>query len=136
MPDFENADDLSYFLWKKKKKNTQRLLDEISYHDEPSINDLKNTYTQLISIYDDIIDDASTQLNDSQYCETTSWSYEDKLKELEKHAEDLAPIVEKIIEDIDYQSMLSDIGMTHEEYQQYLEANFSKKTRKKTRKKF
>jgi hypothetical protein len=131
MPDFENADDLSYFLWKKKKKNTQRLLDEISYHDEPSINDLKNTYTQLIFIYDDIIDDASTQLNDSQYCETTSWSYEDKLKELEKHAEDLAPIVEKIIEDIDYQSMLSDIGMTHEEYQQYLEANFSKKTRKK-----
>lgn len=125
MPDFENADDLSYFLW--KKKNTQRLLDEISCHDEPSINDLKNTYTQLISIYDEIIDDASTQLNDSQYCETTSWSYEDKLKELEKHADDLAPIVEKIIEDIDYQSMLSDIGMTHEEYQQYLEANFSKK---------
>ena len=131
MPDFENADDLSYFLWKKKKKNTQRLLDEISCHDEPSINDLKNTYTQLIFIYDDIIDDASTQLNDSQYCETTSWSYEDKLKELEKHAEDLAPIVEKIIEDIDYQSMLSDIGMTHEEYQQYLEANFSKKKYKK-----
>lgn len=131
MPDFETADDLSYFLWKKKKKNTQRLLDEISCHDEPSINDLKNTYTQLISIYDDIIDDASTQLNDSQYCETTSWSYEDKLKELEKHAEDLAPIVEKIIEDIDYQSMLSDIGMTHEEYQQYLEANFSKKKHKK-----
>lgn len=129
MPDFENADDLSYFLW--KKKNTQRLLDEISCHDEPSINDLKNTYTQLIFIYDDIIDDASTQLNDSQYCETTSWSYEDKLKELEKHAEDLAPIVEKIIEDIDYQSMLSDIGMTHEEYQQYLEANFSKKKHKK-----
>ena len=131
MPDFETADDLSYFLWKKKKKNTQRLLDEISCHDEPSINDLKNTYTQLIFIYDDIIDDASTQLNDSQYCETTSWSYEDKLKELEKHAEDLAPIVEKIIEDIDYQSMLSDIGMTHEEYQQYLEANFSKKKYKK-----
>ena len=131
MPYFENADDLSYFLWKKKKKNTQRLLDEISCHDEPSINDLKNTYTQLIFIYDDIIDDASTQLNDSQYCETTSWSYEDKLKELEKHAEDLAPIVEKIIEDIDYQSMLSDIGMTHEEYQQYLEANFSKKKYKK-----
>lgn len=131
MPDFENADDLSYFLWKKKKKNTQRLLDEISCHDEPSINDLKNTYTQLISIYDEIIDDASTQLNDSQYCETTSWSYEDKLKELEKHAEDLAPIVEKIIENIDYQSMLSDIGMTHEEYQQYLETNFSKRKHKK-----
>ena len=84
MPYFENADDLSYFLWKKKKKSTQRLLDEISWHDEPSINSLKNIYSQLISIYDEIIDDASTQLNDSQYCETTSWSYEDKLKELEK----------------------------------------------------
>ena len=130
MPDFENADDLSYFLWKKKKKNTQRLLDEISCHDEPSINDLKNTYTQLISIYDEIIDDASTQLNDSQYCETTSWSYEDKLKELEKHAESLAPIVEKIIEDIEYQKMLNDIGMTHEDYQQQLILTSSKKTRK------
>ena len=130
MPYFENADDLSYFLWKKKKKNTQRLLDEISCHDEPSINDLKNTYTQLISIYDEIIDDASTQLNDSQYCETTSWSYENKLKELEKHAEDLAPIVEKIIEDIEYQKMLNDIGMTHEDYQQQLILTSSKKTRK------
>ena len=131
MSDFSNQDDLSYFFWKNKKKYTQQLLDEISYHDESSINSLKNTYSQLISIYDEIIDDASTQLNDSQYCETTSWSYEDKLKELEKHAEDLAPIVEKIIEDIDYQSMLSDIGMTHEEYQQYLEASFSKKKHKK-----
>ena len=131
MPYFNNQDDLSYFFWKNKKKYTQQLLDEISYHDELSINSLKNIYSQLISIYDEIIEDASTQLNDSQYCETTSWSYEYKLKELEKHAEDLAPIVEKIIEDIDYQSMLSDIGMTHEEYQQYLEANFSKKNRKK-----
>ena len=128
MPYFENADDLSYFLWKKKSR--QRLLDEISWHDEPSINSLKNIYSQLISIYDEIIDDASTQLNDSQYCETTSWSYEDKLKELEKHAEDLAPIVEKIIEDIEYQKMLNDIGMTHEDYQQHLILTSSKKTRK------
>ena len=130
MPYFENADDLSYFLWKKKKKSRQRLLDEISWHDEPSINSLKNIYSQLISIYDEIIDDASTQINDSQYCETTSWSYEDKLKELEKHAEYLAPIVEKIIEDIEYQKILNDIGMTHEDYQQQLILTSSKKTRK------
>ena len=130
MPYFENADDLSYFLWKKKKKSRQRLLDEISWHDEPSINSLKNIYSQLISIYDEIIDDASTQINDSQYCETTSWSYEDKLNELEKHAEYLAPIVEKIIEDIEYQKILNDIGMTHEDYQQQLILTSSKKTRK------
>lgn len=130
MSDFENTDDLSYFFWKKKKQNTQRLLDETPYHDEPSIKNLINTYSQLISIYEEIIDDASMQLNDSQYCETTSWSYEDKIKDLEKNAEDLAPIVEKIIEDIDYQAMLSDIGMTHEEYQQYMESNSFKKTRK------
>lgn len=130
MSDFSNQDDLSYFFWKNKKKYTQQLLDEISYHDELSINSLKKIYSQLISIYDEIIEDASTQLNDSQYCETTSWSYEDKLKELEKHAESLAPIVEKIIEDIEYQKMLNDIGMTHEDYQQQLILTSSKKTRK------
>lgn len=130
MSDFSNQDDLSYFFWKNKKKYTQQLLDEISYHDELSINSLKKIYSQLISIYDEIIEDASTQLNDSQYCETTSWSYENKLKELEKHAEDLAPIVEKIIEDIEYQKMLNDIDMTHEDYQQHLILTSSKKTRK------
>lgn len=121
----------SYEYWESKKKTIQRKMDELPLEDYSK--DLNQNYQRQIEIFDDIFAEARMVFDDDQYTETTSWSYEDELKNLQKQQEELEEIFEEIYPKMEHQKLLNDLGWTEEQYNQHQKEVKNIKKRRKVK---
>lgn len=105
--------------WTNKKNHIIESKDNLSYEDYTK--ELLEVYSRHLEIIEEILEDLAPEAEDDQYCETTSWHYEEELKYLEKKTKELEPIVEARIEQERHQELLKDLGMTQEQYDVHLE---------------
>lgn len=119
-----------YEFWQKEQKEIQNAKDNLFFLDYTE--ELHEVYNRQLEIIDEILSDLYPQLEDDQYEGTTSWQYEDELKELKAKREKLEPIVEEKIEQEKHQELLKDLGMTQEQYDAHLKEveEITKKRRK------
>lgn len=118
---YENT---QHYYWTSKKKET---IDSINHlPNQDFTKELKDVYLRQLEIFEEIILDLSPELDDPQYTETTSWSYEEELKNLYEKQKELEPIVEDEINNLNHQEFLKDIGMTQKEYENHLKEIESK----------
>lgn len=123
-----------YEKWKKEQKDLRYVQDNLLFEDYTE--ELHNVYSRYLDIIEEILIDLSPQLDDDQYEGTTSWQYEDELKELKEKREKLEPIVDKRIKKEKHEELLKDLGMTQEQYDNHLkEVEEITKTRRKKLKK-
>lgn len=119
-----------YELWEKERNEIRDAQDSLFYVDYTE--ELHAVYNRQLEIIDEILIDLSPQLDDDQYEGTTSWQYEEELKELKEKREKLEPIVMEKIEKEKHEELLKDLGMTQEQYDAHLkEVEESSKQRRK-----
>lgn len=86
---------LEYHMWKNDQKSTNSKKENHYYDiDNKNLTQLHEIYDRKLVIFEDILMDLSPQLDDEQYCGTTSWGYEKELKELSIKQEELEKIIE------------------------------------------
>lgn len=119
-----------YELWEKERNEIRDAQDSLFYVDYTE--ELHAVYNRQLEIIDEILIDLSPQLDDDQYEGTTSWQYEEELKELKEKREKLEPIVMEKIEKEKHEELLKDLGMTQEQYDAHLKEveEYSKQRRK------
>lgn len=104
-------------------------MDYLPYEEHAS--NLRENYSRQIEIFDEILQEASYCLDDEQYCETTSWRYEDELDTLYKKATELEEKFETEHENFKHQNLLRDLGWTQEEFDEHLKSIQAIKTQKR-----
>jgi hypothetical protein len=107
-----------YDYWKKEEKELRYAQDSLIFTDYTE--KLHEIYSRHLEIIEEILIDLAPQLDDDQYEETTSWQYENELKELKEKRETLEPIVMEKIEKEKHEELLKDLGMNQEQYDSYL----------------
>lgn len=122
-------DETEYEFYQKLHKKAKSDLDRLDYMIDEH-KPLAIIYQRLITIYEEIIQDLGPQLDDPQYCGTVSWNYEKEIKELNEKEETLKEIYEKAVEAQEYQSFLQDMGMTHEQWQEFQQNELKEKQAK------
>ncbi len=109
----------SFDYWKKKKKRIEHATNWLS--NEDYTKELRDVYERHLEIIEEILDDLAPESEDDQYTETTSWNYEDELKQLEKRTEELEAFVEEKDKEKAHQKLLKEMEMTQEQYDVYIE---------------
>ncbi len=109
-----------YDYWNEKKDNIKDEYNHLPREDYTQ--ELRDIYRRHIDIINEILEELQHEFNDEQYTETTSWRYEKELEELEKKAEELAPIIKEKVEAEEHKEFLKDIGMTQEQYDEHLKS--------------
>lgn len=104
--------------WKKIEKEIKYSQGGLLYEDFTEA--LHQVYSRKLAIIEEILIDLSPEGDDPQYTETTSWVYEQELKELDAKQEKLEPIIKELIEKKENEDMLKDLGWTQEEYDAHL----------------
>lgn len=111
-----------YDYWTKKKNEITRACDALPYEDYTQ--ELITTYRRHIEIIEEILEELVIEFDDDQYTETTSWSYEEELTALNAKESELEPIVQQLVEageeraqQEEHQKLVSELGMTQEEYE-------------------
>lgn len=107
-----------YDYWTEKKNNIKDEYNRLPREDYAK--ELSDTYSRHLDIIEEILEELQHELSDEQYTETTSWKYEKELEELEQKQEKLKPIVQQKIEEDEHQEFLDSIGMSQEQYDDYL----------------
>lgn len=107
-----------YDSWTEKKNNIKYEYNRLPHKDYTK--ELMEVYDRHIEIIDEILEELQHEFSDDQYTETTSWKYEKELEELEKKQEELEPIIQKQMEEEEHQELLDAMGMTQEQYDDYL----------------
>ncbi len=103
--------------WKKIETEIKRSQGGLPY--EEVTQDLHQVYTRKLEIIEEILMDLGPEADDPQYTETTSWKYENELKELDEKQERLEPVMQEFMEKRDHEEMLRELGWTQEQYDEH-----------------
>jgi len=109
----------SFDYWDKKRKRIKNASNWLSNDDYTK--ELRDVYERHLEIIEEILNDLAPESEDDQYTETTSWNYEDELKQLEKRTEELEEFVEEKDRQKEHQKLLKDMGMNQEQYETHIE---------------
>jgi thioester reductase-like protein len=103
--------------WNKQKEEIEYSQNRLPYED--FTQELNKVYNRKLEIIEEILIDLAPEADDPQYTETTSWKYENELKELDEKQEKLEPIIQDLVEKKEHEDLLKDLGWTQEQYDEH-----------------
>ena len=117
------TEETAYHYYDKliKKLDREDLTYGKDYLENETFFEIKKVRDRLIEIYSEIRDDYTISLDDPQYESTVGWGYEKEIKELKQKHENLKEKFENeciVLEKLEHEKMLKEIGMTEEQYRE------------------